>query len=217
VADATGTTVWRWDQTEPFGVYAPDENPSGLGVFESDLRLPGQVWNKETQTSYNYFRDCYDPTTGRYCQSDPIGLRGGPNTYAYVASMPLSWSDPFGLVNGGGGFSTRYGNWCGKSWSGGRQGRIIPQNPAGPIDSVDECCMAHDYCYAAVEGCKTCSQQDDSPQKLSCDRTLVSCLSSLSGKAPQAWPRPPSLDQNPEDAYFFCQKAKRYFQLKLGQ
>src|SRR6185436_18569391 len=41
VADAAGTTVWRWDQQEPFGVNVPDENPSGLGVFEFPMRFPG--------------------------------------------------------------------------------------------------------------------------------------------------------------------------------
>src|SRR5688572_25682184 len=41
VADAAGTTVWRWDQQEPFGVNVPDENPSGLGAFDLPLRLPG--------------------------------------------------------------------------------------------------------------------------------------------------------------------------------
>lgn len=95
VADATGSTVWRWDQAEPFGNNPADENPSGLGAFDLPLRLPGQYFDKETNTHYNYFRD-YDAAVGRYIQSDPIGLEGGINTYAYVGGNPLSWTDPTG-------------------------------------------------------------------------------------------------------------------------
>lgn len=96
VANQSGQTVWRWDQQEPFGNSAPDGNPSGLGTFDFPQRFPGQYLDKETDLHYNYFRD-YNPNLGRYGRSDPIGLRAGINTYAYVLGNPLSYMDPFGL------------------------------------------------------------------------------------------------------------------------
>jgi RHS repeat-associated protein len=59
------------------------------------LRKKVQV-DEETNTHYNYFRD-YDPATGRYIQSDPIGLKGGLSTYSYVSGNPLKLVDPLGL------------------------------------------------------------------------------------------------------------------------
>ena len=88
--------MWRWDQAEPFGNNPADENPSGLGAFDLPLRLPGQRYDKETGLAYNMARD-YALDTGRYIQSDPIGLTGGINTYAYVGSSPLLRVDPRGL------------------------------------------------------------------------------------------------------------------------
>ncbi len=87
--------VWEWKNDEPFGANLPNENPSGLGTLTYNLRHPGQYADVETGTFYNYFRD-YDPSTGRYIQSDPIGLEGGINTYAYVGGDPLTRIDPYG-------------------------------------------------------------------------------------------------------------------------
>jgi RHS repeat-associated protein len=88
--------IWRWDQTDPFGAAAPNQNPSGLGSFAYNPRFPGQLYDQEDNLYYNYFRN-YDPTLGRYVQSDPYGVAGaGPNTYGYVNGNPLMLVDSLG-------------------------------------------------------------------------------------------------------------------------
>jgi RHS repeat-associated protein len=97
ISDANQQVVWRNDLREPFGDAVPDENPSGLGVFEFPLMESHYYRDKETGNLYAMYRDAYDPRIGRFPQSDPIGLGGGVNAYAYVWLSPLMFVDPFGL------------------------------------------------------------------------------------------------------------------------
>jgi RHS repeat-associated protein len=83
--------VWRWDNTEPFG----NSQPTGSVAY--NLRFPGQYFDAETATHYNYFRD-YDPKVGRYIESDPIGLAAGLGTFGYVSANPLVLLDTLGLA-----------------------------------------------------------------------------------------------------------------------
>ncbi|HJU39519.1 MAG TPA: RHS repeat-associated core domain-containing protein, partial [Tahibacter sp.] len=95
IVNATGQTVWRWEST-PYGDSAPDQRPGAFTDFVYNLRFPGQSFDVETQTNYNYFRD-YESGSGRYLQSDPLGVAGGAATYSYVLNSPLDGIDPFGL------------------------------------------------------------------------------------------------------------------------
>ncbi len=83
----------------------------------NNLRLPGQYVDSEIGLNQNYFRD-YALNLGRYMETDPIGLRGGINTYTYVTSNPLSLTDPrgqdlFGNRPSKKPFSGCYGRKCG--------------------------------------------------------------------------------------------------------
>ncbi|WP_139131254.1 RHS repeat-associated core domain-containing protein, partial [Pseudomonas sp. ENNP23] len=88
-----GNLVWSWP-SDAFGVGQPNTYGSTIDVV---LRFPGQIADAHSGLYYNYFRD-YDPETGRYVESDPIGLNGGLNTFGYVASNPIKYSDPSGLL-----------------------------------------------------------------------------------------------------------------------
>jgi RHS repeat-associated protein len=97
--DQNSQVIWRSDYA-PFGQANVDEDPDRDGRRVSfPIRFPGQYLDGETGLHYNYFRD-YDPSLGRYVQSDPIGLQGGLNTYGYVRQNPLIRTDPFGLFEG---------------------------------------------------------------------------------------------------------------------
>lgn len=90
--------VWRWSLLgEAYGNGLPAEDPDQDGIPQSfDLRFPGQRYDSKSGLSYNYYRD-YDARTGRYAQSDPIGLEGGVATFAYAGSNPIINLDPSGL------------------------------------------------------------------------------------------------------------------------
>ena len=106
--NAVNKAVWR-HESDPFGTSlgasAPNENPQNItgtqtqikpGSMRLDNAFAGQLRDRESGKSQNYFRD-YDSGLGRYTTFDPIGLAGGLNPYGYVGQRPIKKIDPKGL------------------------------------------------------------------------------------------------------------------------
>ena len=142
--DENQNIVWRWDG-DAFGQTMADKDPDANEQKRNiRLRFPGQFHDGESGLYYNWSR-YYDPKIGRHITSDPIGLRGGLNTYAYGNVNPLRWSDPEGLESpitdwppvGKPSQPLPGYNYCG------------PGNlPRSPSNALDKACMDHDECYA---------------------------------------------------------------------
>lgn len=132
---ATNAPVWRWHLAgSAFGESPPNEQPGGSAPFKLNLRFPGQYFDAESGMHYNYFRD-YEPGTGRYVESDPIGLQGGLNLYAYASGNSISRLDRLGLSDTCGKCANEDcllygGNVCGN----GPQGALPPTSPSTVIE-----------------------------------------------------------------------------------
>jgi RHS repeat-associated protein len=96
VENAAGAVTWDV-RLSPYGVAAS----TVFGDLVQNLRFPGHYFDAITGLHYNRFR-YYDPILGRYIQSDPIGIGGGLNVYAYPCN-PLVRVDVRGLTGGAGG------------------------------------------------------------------------------------------------------------------
>jgi RHS repeat-associated protein len=91
LADGTGAITWEARYTG-FGKAILETQ-----TISNNLRLPGQYYDAETGLHYNGNR-YYDPDTGRYLRTDPLGIEGGLNLYVYALNDPLMFTDPDGLV-----------------------------------------------------------------------------------------------------------------------
>ena len=112
LVQSDGQVAWQWAYSA-FGDEKPtiasnrfantDLNQSfgttTVSAVTFNLRYPGQYFDQESGLHYNYHRS-YSATTGRYTQSDPIGLDGGWNRFGYAEQNPMSNIDPEGLSVG---------------------------------------------------------------------------------------------------------------------
>ena len=97
MTDNAGTVVWT-NLMMAFGEATVNEDPGGDSTLLTlNMRFPGQYEDAESGLYQNFFRD-YDPVTGRYIESDPLGWQGGLNFFGYSDATPTAKIDPLGLV-----------------------------------------------------------------------------------------------------------------------
>jgi RHS repeat-associated protein len=80
-----GYSTTAWYQGKPS---AGEERVYMGTVLEGQRDASGQIYKRNRM---------YDPATGQFTQTDPIGIAGGLNTYGFAAGDPVSYDDPYGL------------------------------------------------------------------------------------------------------------------------
>ncbi len=90
--NSSRSVVWN-TAYQPFGA-----TQTVISSITQNLRFPGQYSDPEAGFGYNLNRD-YMPNLGRYLETDPIGLTGGVNTYAYVDANPWKFTDISGEIS----------------------------------------------------------------------------------------------------------------------
>ena len=85
----------------------PGESGAAMVFTYSDFGVPGAGsglaytyagYRYDTETGLYYVNArYYNPNLGRFLQTDPIGLQGGTNLYAYVGNDAINLIDPTGL------------------------------------------------------------------------------------------------------------------------
>jgi RHS repeat-associated protein len=148
VADERGSVIADSDSsgnvTSAYGYSAYGQPKDGVWSG-SRFRYTGQTTLPEAQLYY-YKARVYDPSLGRFLQTDPLGFGGGDmNLYAYVGGDPVNLSDPSGLD------TTQL------------PGFTVPPPSNDPYDPGDDVCRQA-KALAAVYGAYSYSYYDNTPE-----------------------------------------------------
>ncbi len=121
ITDHAGKRIWSWE-SDAFGNSAPVIDVDGDGSnFHFYMRFSGHYFDGESGMHYNYFRD-YEPMTGRYLQSNPLGSSIDVNSYDFLNSSPIRYSDSSGVSRDIPGLCDGFSEVLGKSC----RNRLLP-------------------------------------------------------------------------------------------
>jgi RHS repeat-associated protein len=161
--------------------------------FAYNLRFPGQYYQTETGLNQNVNRD-YDPLTGKYIESDPIGLAAGSNTYLYALADPVMMWDQYGLMSDD--------DCCARSMALGQntrppstgwviccEGRTVPcaYDPNAPQNDRarsirKKCSLAHERTHLNQIPCTNCTPDPVRPNFLpGVDQDNAECIGNTAG------------------------------------
>jgi RHS repeat-associated protein len=207
LADALRSTVALTDGSGAVTAnytYEPYGATTKTGSDDTSFQYTGRE-NDSSTNLYYYRARYYSPQLGRFISQDPIGFRGGINSYAYVDGDPVDLIDPLGLMGfGGGGAATRAhgvqrvrsnGNQWG-TYHDQDQVCTVPGAIGACMNSNPEilsCCQAHDACYTA-NACNASSWLGNVPGfNMSCQRCnsqAMACIGGATMRPRLHWPYP---------------------------
>jgi RHS repeat-associated protein len=114
------------------GEARPNGNPAPTNW--GPIQYTGHLWLSEIEVYYAKNR-MYDPRLMRFLTTDPIGVSGGMNIYAYVGGDPVNYVDPLGLEKN----CATYYHYEGSFWHDPDTGEVVGRKPGTTEQEVTVC------------------------------------------------------------------------------